>query len=122
MMTLLTTKLIAPEFWLVVAGTFIYMFGAFKRMNAGAAASLGFVSLAVAGFLLSWLQSTSEVSTAWTTPFGSGPVVVDQFSFAVRWVVLLLGALLILLSAAGDARGFSSEYVGSLVLIIAGAM
>lgn len=52
----------------------------------------------------------------------SGPVVIDLFSTTLRWAILGVAAVFIMLAARTSEFGESSEFMGSLLLVIAGLM
>ena len=52
----------------------------------------------------------------------SGPLLIDGFSHALRWAVLAVGLLLVMLSARSARPNLTPEYLGSLLLIVAGLM
>ncbi len=121
----ITLQALVPEIILLAWGTLIYLAGAFVpgKFKPGVLALFGLAIAAVAMFAqddsLRMFTAGSESATqAWNT----GSITVDRFGHTVRWFILLAGALLIILSdrPANDPQG--PEYVGSLVLILAGLM
>ncbi|MCA9268011.1 MAG: NADH-quinone oxidoreductase subunit N, partial [Planctomycetales bacterium] len=52
----------------------------------------------------------------------AGPIAVDQLSYFIRGLVLLLGGLLIMAAARSAPGAQTSEYVGLLLVAIAGLM
>jgi NADH-quinone oxidoreductase subunit N len=119
----ITLYLLLPEIVLITAATLIYMAGAFFPRHflphvAAAAAIL------LAGVVLyqqdmhahSGLLSLSP--RAWT----SGPLAVDLLGQVSRWAILFFGLLLVMMSADSPTVRPAAEYVGSLLLIVAGLM
>lgn len=107
---------LAPEIILVAAATWIYLGGAFRsgRMmwNLGAT-----VALAAAAYAL-YLQSSGDAFQQKLT----GPLVVDYFGYALRWMVLVVGFLFVLLLSKSAEDDLASDYLGSLLLILAGLL
>jgi NADH-quinone oxidoreductase subunit N len=107
-----TLCILLPEIVLIAAAVAIYLGGAFVdaqkpwRWIAGGAIAVAAAALAGRHTLLA----------------ASGPLVVDPLALYGRWLALALGALLVLsASRPPDAVG-TSEYVGSLLLTVAGLM
>lgn len=114
-----TLRLLLPEAALIAVAVATMIAGAFVR-----ATSL-WRYVALSGLLLSavLLAATDGVTTgdgagAWA----SGPVLVDPFAMAVRWLALVSGALLVLAVPRDSAPGHLAEYFGALLLAISGAM
>jgi NADH-quinone oxidoreductase subunit N len=116
-----TVYLLIPEIILVLAATLIYLGGAFFPARAGwsllAAAS---IFLAAAALFqqgtVPWVQSALESGKF------SGPLTLDLFSTALRWASLGVGLIFVMLAAHSSESGESSEFMGSLLLIVAGLM
>ena len=117
-MTTDTLRLLLPEIVLMVAAVVIYLGGAFSSARrvwswiAGAAVALAAAALA----------TQSPVTIA------SGPLDFDALAWFGRWLALGIGALMVLLASRPlvlcecvETEG-TSEYVGSLLLTIAGLM
>jgi NADH-quinone oxidoreductase subunit N len=111
-MTTATIHLLTPEIVLIVAAVAIYMGGVFSSERrawswiAGGALALAAVAL--------WTQHG---------PAGvSGPLNLDALAWFMRWLALAFGGLLVLSAARPLESNGTSEYVGSLLLTIAGLM
>lgn len=111
-MTVATVHLLTPEIVLIVAAVAIYMGGAFSETRrvwswiAGGAVALAALTL--------WAQHG---------PAGiSGPLDLDRLAWFGRWLALGFGGLLVLSAARPLESDGTSEYVGSLLLTIAGLM
>ncbi|MBN2477333.1 MAG: NADH-quinone oxidoreductase subunit N [Pirellulales bacterium] len=107
-----TVRLLTPEIVLIAVAVAIFVAGAFAdapkwfRWIAGAGVALSAVAL--------WMQHGAAVC--------SGPLTIDSLAYYGRWLALVLGALFVLLTARPLAGGGTPEYVGSLLLAIAGLM
>jgi len=143
-----TLYLLLPEIILILIATAIYLGGAFTTAREGwswlAAAGLLLAGLAVhqqqdvlagahtaakqtaetpaAAKPAADMQLAGEAPTAAEPALLSGPIVVDQFTQTTRWFSIGVGLLFVLLSARSAAKGLAPEFVGSLLLIIAGLM
>jgi NADH-quinone oxidoreductase subunit N len=107
-----TITVLAPEIVLVAVAAVIYLAGAFVRArNAWSAVAACGVTVAAVFLAL----GTSAVGP-------SGPLEMDALAHYTRWLALGMGALLVLLAARPLATGGTSEYLGSLLLVVAGMM
>ena len=110
-MTTATLHLLLPEIVLIVAAVAIYMGGAFStarhvwRWIAGGAILLAAVAL--------YSQHGPGQADA--------PLHFDELARFLRWLALGLGTLLLLL-ASGINSDATAEYIGSLLLTVAGLM
>ncbi|MCE5268339.1 MAG: NADH-quinone oxidoreductase subunit N [Planctomycetaceae bacterium] len=111
-MTTATLRLLMPEIVLVAVAVAIYLAGAFWNGRRAWSWIAGAALLASAAIL--WAQ-TSETDAG-------GPLRIDALAWFTRWLALGLGALLALLSSRPLTAGGTSEYVGSLLLTVAGLM
>ncbi len=131
-MTTAALRLLLPEIVLTAAAVAIYLGGAFR------AAERAWSWIAAAALL----AAASALCTQPGSAVAGGPLNVDQLAWLGRWLALALGALLVLLASrplessrhtpcagAGPADGVgglhsggTSEYVGSLLLTVAGLM
>ncbi|HID76011.1 MAG TPA: NADH-quinone oxidoreductase subunit N [Planctomycetaceae bacterium] len=102
---------LAPEIILVVVAATIYVAGAFARSRDV------WVWLALGGFL-----SAAVAMVMLSVGAVGGPISVDGMAIYVRWLALGLGALLLLTSSRPSGQGSTPEYVGSLLLTVAGVM
>jgi NADH-quinone oxidoreductase subunit N len=104
-----TVLALAPEIALVATAVLIYIAGAFLRgRGAWSLVAVGGIVLAAA-LLAASVQVTG------------GPLSIDAMAQYVRWLALGTGALLVL-SASRPLDDAESEYVGSLLLVVAGVM
>ncbi len=111
-----TVALLWPEVVLIVAATTILIGGAFKRSRTWwTTASL--VAYVAAGIAL-WLGGAPWSVDAVT----SGPVTADAMSFFLRWVSLIAGFTLTLTVSRLADKDLASEFLGLLMLAVAGAM
>ncbi len=117
-----TIKLLTPEIVLVGVATLIYLIGAFARpgFRPLGVALAGLVGAAVA------LLATRDLSPGMLAyppeMLLKGPVVADLFGHTARWGILIAGALLVLLSDPPREERQAAEYIGSVLLIVAGLM
>ena len=110
-----TLYLLAPEIVLVAVAVSIYLAGAFVPSPlAWRWIALGGVVLAGACLLQSPASSLQ--------PHPDVPLQMDPLSGYVRWLTLLSGMLLVLLAWRTLAGSDTPEYLGSLLLIVAGVM
>jgi NADH-quinone oxidoreductase subunit N len=107
-----TLRLLLPEIILVGAATAIFLAGAFVRAKEAWSWLAGAALLSAWG----WLALAQPEAVA------PGPLMADALAEFVRWLMLPLGLLFVLLTARGAAAGQAAEFVGSLLLIVAGAM
>jgi len=111
-MTTETVYLLLPECVVIAAAVIIYVAGAFWEDRrhwpwlAGGA-------LVIAAILLGFqeVRATSDSVLA-----------ADPLTQFARWLALAFGALLVLQAAHPSARSGTAEYVGSLLLAVAGVM
>lgn len=119
-----TVYLLLPEIILVLFATAIYLGGAFTSARDGWS-WLAIAGLALAGAAL-YQQHHYEGVQAALTPGGvgviSGPIVIDLFSYTLRWLALATGFVFVMTSNPISKTNLGPEYVGSLVLIIVGLM
>jgi NADH-quinone oxidoreductase subunit N len=104
-MTYSTLYLLSPEILLVLVGVLTYLVG----RTPGRLAAAGLVAAAV---ILPLSASAGSY----------GPVVCDGLSLFVRGLALATGMLLLLTCSGPRAEGDRPEYVGSLLLAVAGVM
>lgn len=118
-----TIRWLAPELVLVVAATSIYLGGTWLRHSAlwGIA---GMVSLVIAAALLASAEPLASGSQGaeLSTASLAGPLVVDGMGQGCRWGALLLGLLVTVAGAPSLSKSVASEYVGTLMLVVAGVM
>ncbi|HEX3871275.1 MAG TPA: NADH-quinone oxidoreductase subunit N, partial [Pirellulales bacterium] len=80
---------------------------------AGLCSFLALVSLVVAACFVARSSDTSLIS---------GPLMADLFSQYLRWLALAVGTLLLLLSMKPSASMLAPEYIGTLLMAVAGSM
>ncbi|MEN6459599.1 MAG: NADH-quinone oxidoreductase subunit N [Thermoguttaceae bacterium] len=141
-MSVESLRVILPEIALVVAAVAIYLLGAFWKSQRAWSWAAG-LSLVAAAVVL-WMQGPGDevLRGASSDTWGGGPFRSDALARFGQWLALGLGGLLTLGSArlfgggrrhpgeqdcpVGEAAGprfdGTSEYVGSLLLTIAGLM
>ena len=114
-----TLYLLLPETLLIAAATTIYLMGAFyPRMFRPNVVAAGAILIAAA------VAIYQDVRTVPLHSLGAainGPIVNDYFGHVARWAILLFGLLFVMMSSSKTIRP-AAEYVGSLLLIIAGLM
>ena len=118
-----TFRLLIPEIILVVMAAWIFVAGAFTA-GTGPWRFFALVGMAFVAFALYRQDSSGSLNVFGAQPLidGSGPLIVDYFGHAMRWLVWLSGVLLILLTGNSTDEDLRTEYLGSLLLIIAGLM
>ncbi len=77
-------------------------------------------ALAAAAVCLYWQTSDGHAEPLQTAV--ASPLLADGLMNFVRWLSLLVGALLLMTAAQGAAEGQAAEYAGSLLIAVAGAM
>jgi NADH-quinone oxidoreductase subunit N len=109
-----TVQALAPEFLLILAATFVYVGGAFRRHRGL------WLGVALTGFVLAGaaLAMTALPSGATLT----GPIVLDPMSFGLRWLALFMGVVLTLMAGQLADERLASEVFGSLMLATVGVM
>jgi NADH-quinone oxidoreductase subunit N len=111
-----TVALLWPEVLLILAATAIFIGGAFKR-SRGWWTIASLVAYVAAGVVL-W-----SGGAPWSLDsVNSGPVTVDSLSFMLRSVSLIAGFTLTLTVSRLADKELASEFLGSLMLAVAGAM
>ncbi len=116
-----TVYLLMPEIILVLMATLVYLRGAFLPSRPGWS-WLSAGSLILAGVALYQQGLTDTVQTAHGSGGFSGPLIVDLFSTTLRWASLGVGLVFVMLASRWSEYGESSEFMGSLLLIISGMM
>ncbi len=104
-------RALMPEIVLMAAAAVAYTAGAFVRCR-GCWSVLAALALLAAAVLLAAQDASAAV----------GPLAVDPLAHYLRWLVLLLGGLLVLCTARTAAAGQTPEIVGSLLLAVSGTM
>jgi len=104
MSSLQSFSLLAPEIVLVVAALVAFLGGAFTGLRNGWA-------VALAGIIAALLVAGGQPADgAWVA---SGGIRIDAFSAFVRWIVLLLGAILALVQAGDLFRSAVTRGIGA---------
>ena len=118
-----TINLLLPEIVLLAGATIIYLAGAFfpKRFFPHAAA-VAAILLAGVILLVQELHTRAGLLSTGLGAWLSGPIAVDLLGQICLWGILLFGLLLVMLSADSPTVRPTAEYVGSLLLIVAGLM
>ena len=113
-----TVWILIPELLLLLLAAWTYVAGAFQQSRNGfhCVAIAGLVVAAVALYRQSGGGAVAEGA------FANGPLIVDWFGHAARWLALAVGLLLILVTWRGGAPALSTEYLGSLILVISGLL
>ena len=101
-----------PELLLGLAAIALYVLGAF--LPGGTSWSWSAAGAVIVAAAALWVTGDTTLTT--------GPVATDTLALWVRWLVLLLGFLLVLMGARTAARGQPAEYYGSLLLVVTGLM
>src|SRR5688572_28688101 len=114
-MSIETVQLLLPELILVLLATAIYLGGAFTPAREG------WAWMATAGIFIA-ACALYQQQLALDGPRPSGPIIVDQFTQAIRWGVLGTGLIMVLLSAKYASNYLAPEFMGSLLLVLAGLM
>src|SRR5579863_8469200 len=79
-------------------------------------------SILLAAVALYQQQAVEAVQRALVAGGLSGPLLIDHFSLSLRWGVLAVALVFVILAARWSEQGESSEFMGSLLLIVAGLM
>ena len=115
-----TVYLLLPEIILVLAGTLIYLGGAFLPARVGLELASAVADRGGRARRLCQ-QGTTETRAAgrWPTAAMSGPITIDWFSAALRYGVLGVGLMFVLTGSHWSpiGEGDSSEFLGSLLMI-----
>jgi NADH-quinone oxidoreductase subunit N len=125
-MTIATLHLLLPEIVLIAAAVAIYMGGVlFTGKKEAVPASQTWCWIACGAIVLAvvaLLSNNGGTAIRVSHPTAEGqPLQFDELAWLARWMALGFGAMLVLLSARPRAEG-TSEYVGSLLLTVAGLM
>lgn len=117
-----TIKHIWPEAILVLLGTWILVAGAFQRARwwwtTFALASYVVVAAVVCRNEVPFLSDMQRAG-GW---FATGPVIVDYFGFVMRLLAILVGGCYTLVAARTSREELASEFIGTLMLLVSGAM
>jgi NADH-quinone oxidoreductase subunit N len=119
-----TVYFLIPELVLVLVATLIYLGGAFAPGKQWSWVAVG--GLIGAGFAL-WLQYkglfwTSDAHEPLRAITMGGPISADLLGQYIRWLTLLVGLLFVLATWQPGADVPKAEYLGTLVMAVAGTM
>lgn len=132
-MSIETVYFMLPELILVLGATLIYLGGAFLPARPGwswlAAAMVVFAAVALYqegaavqhGSAIHQAAAAGSESSS-TSATSNIPITIDAFSTAVRWGALGVALIFIMLGARTSERAESSEFMGSLLLLVSGLM
>ncbi len=113
-----------PEIILIAMATWMFLGAAFSRQPSNwlltAVLALGVSSMAL-GFMNWYGMSNAQLAGA-APPISSGPVALDALSLGVRGLALFSGLVLAGAAAFGGGRRLSGEYLGCLLMAVAGVM
>src|SRR5437899_6167631 len=107
--------LIVPEIILVLGACIVFVGGTF-RSNRHLWGVGALAILAIAAWVL-WRSPPSPSSAA---SLYAAPIFVDQPALLIRWMALVGGGVLVLLSWNAISDSLAGEYHGCLLLIVAG--
>ena len=122
--TTATLYYLVPEITLVAAATLIYLMGAFcpKQFRPHLTAGGAILVAAVAAVWQDWRIGIVPRAEDFHDGMIVGPITVDLFGHFARWAILLFGLLFVMLSSYSRMVRPAAEYVGSMLLIVAGLM
>ncbi|HET6879145.1 MAG TPA: NADH-quinone oxidoreductase subunit N [Pirellulales bacterium] len=115
-----------PEAILIVVASLIYVVGAFTAARriwalvAAGALVLSAVALLTQGFGTAEVASPATVSMSTLALDAAGRI--DPLGQYVRWLSLVVGLVLVLLSSQPDEDAQEPELIGTLLLAVSGAM
>jgi NADH-quinone oxidoreductase subunit N len=112
--------LLMPEVVLVLVAIWILLGDAFAPQRRST-----WPAFAAIGLLISAAFLAMQVDILWeqgTGPHTSGPLTIDLFSHLMQGLILVVGLLLVLVSSRSSAYKQPAEYLGSLLILIAGLM
>jgi NADH-quinone oxidoreductase subunit N len=116
-----TAYLLLPEMILLILATAIYLAGAFVPSRPGWG-WLAAAAIVLSGVALYQQGFDPHVGSAMQDGELIGPLTIDLFSSTLRWAILSVGLLFVMLASRTSEDGESSEFMGSLLLIVAGLM
>ena len=125
MLTNTTVYILLPELILVLLATDIYVGGAFTSARYGWD-WLAATALLLAAVALYNQQEIDPVHGAVIAADAkgafSGPLAVDLFGQTLRWLALGVGLGFVAMCGKNASEGLAPEFMGSLLLIVAGLM
>mgnify|MGYP002625152664 CR=1 FL=1 len=113
-----------PEIVLVGVATFLFLASAFARRESNWT-MVALLGLAMSGLLLgftNWPSLTERQFAGVAAPFPSGLVALDALSLGVRILTVFSGIVLVGAGSFGGGRRLSGEYLGCLLMAVAGVM
>lgn len=114
-----TIELLWPEVILILAASTMFVAGAFTRSRAW----WTIVSLVCYGFAAVALATLFDPPWSWDQgSLLSGPVLIDPLSLGLRWLAVLMGFVLTLVTARLADQDLAAEFFGSLMLVVTGVM
>lgn len=116
-----TIILLLPELILVLAGTLVYLSGAFFPKQSQPTL-LALLSLALVFITLTTQDGQLVRNDVFAKGMLSGPLAIDLFGHTARWFILLSGLLLVMLTRRSGNDPLRAEYTGSLLMLLAGLM
>jgi NADH-quinone oxidoreductase subunit N len=122
--TIATLYYLVPEMTLVAAATLIYVMGAFcpKLFRPNLTAGGAILVAAAAAIWQDCRIGIAPSAEGFQHHILAGPITIDLFGHFARWAILLFGFLFVMLSAYSRTTRQTAEYVGSILLIVAGLM
>ena len=113
-----------PEIVLVATATWMFLAAAFTKgeTNSSWYAILGLVVSGLMLWLANWQGMSPRQLAGTGAPVSSGPVVLDAFSVSTQALTLLAGLVLAGAAAYGGGKRLSGEYLGCLLMAVAGVM
>ena len=112
--------LLMPEVALVLVALWIFLGDAFAPQRRSS-----WPWFATAGLTISACFLIMQVEILWErgiVPHPSGPVTIDIFSHLIQGLVLVIGFLLVLMASKSSNFKQPAEYLGSVLILIAGLM
>jgi len=116
-----TIWLLLPEMILLGLAVWTYLLGAVVGGRGGFVA-LAVCGVAAAGWVLYLQDQSWGILDADALRYASGPLIVDYFGHAARWVAWLVGLLFVLITARAGSDRLATELLGSVLLVVAGMM
>jgi NADH-quinone oxidoreductase subunit N len=117
-----TLRLLMPELLLVGLAVWMYLAAALFGTQRATLHTVAVWGLLVVAAALYGQQGLPDLAAPLGVGALHGPLIVDTFSEILRWGGLSVGLLLVLAAGRGTADGLAGEYLGSLLLVVAGMM
>jgi NADH-quinone oxidoreductase subunit N len=116
-----TIYLLMPEIVLVLFGTLAYLGGAFFPSRPGWS-WFSAAAILLAGAALYQQGTTPAGREALQHGMVSGPITIDLFAASLRYAILGAGLVFVMIASRWSRQAESSEFMGSLLMILAGLM